>query len=75
LSNAADRIELEIYGVAFTLLGETDRGPWASGWAEVPLPSAWLAGLPNGVYYVQAKAYRGGAVSRAIKPVKIMVLR
>ena len=75
LNGSADRIDVKIYTTAFVMVGASGAGPFPSGWAQVPLPTAWLESAPNGRYYLRATATRGSAVSPAVKPAKAFMLR
>ena len=66
LLGPADSVDVRVFDQAMILVGSVRSGAMPANWGRISLDSAWFAGLPPGVYFVQVKALRGGAVSKAV---------
>ena len=72
LDGHADGVTLRIWSLNFRLLAERQVGPLPGGWSRVMLPEA--AWLPNGTYYLNVSARRGGAQVHSW-PIRFVILR
>jgi hypothetical protein len=64
LSGPAERVTLKVYSVAWVLVGQTQSGPLAPGWANLDLPAGLGA---KGLFYFVVQAQEG---RRAAQPAR-----
>jgi chitinase len=67
LSGPVDGLTVRIYGVAFAMESVVQTSAQVAGWAMVPLDSAFLSQVPNGLYYYQVSATRSGGGGKDVK--------
>lgn len=73
LEGPADKVVLRLYLPSMVLKGQAELGgALVNGWNNGPVD---LGGLPSGLYYVKAVAYKGGDKSPSSPAVRLVVLR
>jgi hypothetical protein len=74
LSRPVSSLELRLYSAGMTLLGKSQGGPFAPGWAPLPLGPA-LGGAVGGTYYIVVTGTGPGGHPLNFVKQKIFVLR
>jgi len=73
LSGPAQRLEWKLFSRAWVACArQSQEAAYGAGWSQMPLELP--ADLAAGTYYLELKAFRGGAVSGP-RVIKLMVLR
>jgi hypothetical protein len=74
LAGDADSVTADIYSTSLMRTDTVSTGPAQAGWITLPLPSGFLMGKANGLYYFRVISIRGSNDSKP-KVGRLMILR
>ena len=74
LEGAVDDVQVRIYDKAMVFLWQSNSGPRAEGWAQIPLDTGALTAAGNGLFYVMLTPTGHGSTGKRVVT-RLMILR